>query len=224
MIIPEREATAAERAKWESVLQLAEQTKRQIFANVLRAENYKIVKSFAAAHGVTIGIMPDADQQRLVSVISEFNRIQRLISYVERLELGVRFENGEVSIVAPPSYTDDQIAALSGWFIPIAIGIVLLAGLIGKLHGLEDENEEIAAKYKAVLTASEKRICSDPYSSECKAWKEEKEPIKYQQNTGLIDRISSGITEIGQTAKKGLGIGLAIAIPLLAWSYFGARR
>jgi hypothetical protein len=221
MLIPERGPTQAEQKKWDDFVTRAEKVKRLTFANVLRAENAKIISAFAARRGLTLPTVSPVDQKRLVAVVAEFARIQRGIQAVERLELCVKFQNGEIDIMAPPWYTKEQIASynLSGWFVPIIIGIAALAGLIGRLYDIEQENTELAAKYDAVLKASEKRICDNPNSAECQEWQKEKEPTGYVKNVGVIDQIAGSISDFGKTAKKGIGIGLAIAVPLLAWSY-----
>ena len=225
MLIPERGPTLAEQKKWDEMLALAERVKKKTFENILRAENAKIISAFAARKGLSLPTVSAEDAKRLVAVVAEFARIQRGIQAVDRLELCVKFQNGDIDIMAPPWYTKEQIASynLSGWFIPIIIGIAALAGLIGRLYDIEEENTELAAKYDAVLKASEKRICDNPNSAECQDWQKEKEPTGYVKNVGIIDQIAGSISDFGKTAKKGVGIGLMIAIPLLAWSYLGKK-
>jgi hypothetical protein len=227
MLISERQATSVEKKKWDEVLRLAEQLKRYTYANVLRDENFKLISVFSARYGVQIPLMTADEIKRLNRNIEAFKRIYKAIQAVERLELGIYFAEDDVVIVAPSWYTSDQIASyqLSGWpFVLIAAGVAIVAGVIGYIHRLQSDNEELSSRYDAVLQASEKRICSDPTSAACQAWKKEKEPKAIKENEGIIASLTSGIAEIGQTAKKGLGIGLALAIPLLAWSYLGRRK
>lgn len=225
MLIPERGPTLAEQKKWDDMLLLAEKVKKKTFSNIVRAENVKIISAFGVRKGLLLPSISAVDAKRLVAVVAEFAQIQRGIQAVDRLELCVKFQNGDIDIMAPPWYTKEQIASynLSGWFVPIIIGIAALAGLIGRLYDIEKENNELAAKYDAVLKASEKRICDNPDSAECKEWQKEKEPSGYVKNEGIIGQIAGSISDFGKTAKKGVGIGLAIAIPLLAWSYLRAK-
>lgn len=217
--MPERAPTRAELRQWEKFLRDTDRVGRKILANSARSMMATRLTQFATKRGIDIPAIDPADEKKLVQVANDWRNIKRAIAHVENYDLGLRFRDGEIDIMAPPNYTPEQIAAmnLSGWFIPIVVGIVVVGGIVIRMLQLDEENDRLQANYDAMIAASEKRICADPGSADCKAWQVEKTETDYNQKASLIDEIKNSLSSVGQTAKTGIGVGLAIAVPLIAW-------
>ena len=109
---------------------------------------------------------------------------------------------------------------MQGFFIPVIVGLVLLAGVISRLIWVERENDDLSDKFNDILHKTDKTLCSDPSSPVCKDWQKTKSEKSYKENETLADTIKQAAASTG----RGLGIGLMIAIPLIAWSWFGRRK
>lgn len=187
-------------------------------ANSIRAN----MASSAIDYGNSVG-MPIAHDpawfDKLALIRKSANRNKRLIDAVNSERLGLRFNNGDMDIMAPASMTADEVAEYQalGWII-IVSGIVVLAGVVAYITWLQKENEDLKTKFNNLLFASDKTFCRDPNSSVCQKWVDRKARENFEAKKGTIEQLESGIKSVAQTAKKGLGIGIAIAIPLVLWS------
>lgn len=152
------------------------------------------------------------------------SRSKRLITAVEANILGLRFTKDDIDILAPPGMTDDEVAEYQslGWFLLVA-GIVVIYGVYKYTSWLLDENEDLATKLNNVLYAADSNFCADSKSAVCSLWLKKKQSQGFDKKKSAIEKLESGIKKIGEVAKTGIGVGLAIAIPLLAWSFFGRR-
>lgn len=222
----ERAPTSAERAQWQKAADLCDRVGRKIFANSARALNAEIIKRYAFKYNLQVPQLAADLTSRFQATANEWKKIRRAMSYVESYDLGVQFAAGDINIVAPPSYTKEQIQALnlSGWFIPIAVGFVIFAGVVARLYYIEKENDRLTAELETVIKASEKRICTDPNSAECKNWKLETESTDYLKNKGLIDEITESLASVGAAAKTGLGWGVAVLVLLFGLSFIRRSR
>lgn len=219
----ERAPTSAERAQWQKASDLADRVGRKIYANSARALNAEIIRKYGVQYMIVdLPQLPSNLTQRLQATAIEWKKIRRAMSYVESYDLGVQFQAGDINILAPASYTKEQIQALnlSGWFIPIAVGAVIFAGIIARLVYLEDENDELEAQLNTTIAASEKRICQNPNSAECKNWKVETEKTDYSKNVSLIDEIKNSLSAVGESAKSGIGWGAMIIVIAIGFSIF----
>lgn len=214
----ERIPTAAEQRKWNEFVILTDRVGRRILANSARSMNCRTITAFCTSRNIPVSDVSDLDA-RLTQLANEWRRIKKAIDYVHNYDLGVRITNGNIDIVAPANYTAEQIAAmgLSGWFLPILVGILVISGVGIKMLSLWEENDNLKNEYDTMIKASERRICEDPDSADCVAWKREKDETEYNKNKTLIDDIEESLTSVGTTIKKGLGVGALLAIPLLVF-------
>lgn len=218
--MPDRAPTKSERLRWAKFTDQMDRCGRLIWANSARSMQLAQLLAAGSRFGISLLSMRKADEKKLLDSATEWKRIKKASGLVESYELGLQFfADGEISIVAPSNYTKEQIQALnlSGWFIPIAIGIVVIGGVVGRMLLVESENKRLADAYDTMIKASEARICADPSSSACKSWQVEKDSTDYASRKSLIEEITDGLSEVGATIKGGMGIGLALAVPLIAW-------
>lgn len=221
MLYPERAPTNAEITKWSAFVKRVDKLQLSAVANVLRSKNLDILTEFCLTWGIAAPKISNSWKSELASTMNDIGRLKRAIYLVEQMELGVRFEpDGEITIMAPPDYTKEQIESygLGMWFVPIALGIIALGGVIARLIYLEGKEKELSS-CQQVLDETEKDICADPNSEACQAWNERKDRSGYGQNETVIESIGKSLKEFGKIAAKGAGIGIAIALGLAVWKF-----
>lgn len=221
----ERAPTGDEDRRWTEFKNMVDKAQRLSTANVLRAAIYDREKQIADKFGFEL---PDlsAEQKTALQNLADTNKLLKAIYLVERQDLGVRFEpNGDITIMAPSWYTQEQIQSygLGGFFIPIAIGIVVLAGIIGTLRYVNKTNEALQKKYDLAIDRADAGMCADPDSELCQKWEADKKTFNFNRTKTVIEEITEGAKEIGKTAKAGIGAGLAIGIALALWRVFATK-
>jgi hypothetical protein len=186
----------------------------------LQWKNIKLTHEFAKKNSIDLGEpdLPDfAD--RMFAALNKIESLKDAMCKVNQLDLGIRMtaDGKDLDIVQPKE-------SGFGWVIP-AIGISLIvAGAIKLWLELENEVDEISDKYNGVLEHSDKELCKDPTSKTCKDWKASKNANDYHKRESIIDSVKNALVSAGGVAKKGLGWGIALAIPLLIMMYAPTRR
>jgi hypothetical protein len=129
------------------------------------------------------------------------------------MEYGVRVttDGKDLEILQPQESTS------FGWIIPVALGAVVLAGLIARWVYLEKEVTFVHEQYNGILDRSDKKLCADPKSKTCADWKAIQTSGGYEKRQGIID---SALATIKGAAQTGISWGLAIAVPLAVFLIF----
>lgn len=215
---------AEQQRRWDKFKHLRRNCELLVNANVLRASMARSAVEFGIQYKQPILVNPDL-WQKLDLSIKSVNRSNRLITGVENEKLGVRFTKDDIDILAPKTMSEGEIEEYKqlGWII-IVVGVVVLAAGIAYTWWVTDENEKLKTEYNNILVASDQKFCADPNSAICKAWIERKNKENFAQKKSTIEKLESGITDFVDTAKKGVGAGLAVAIALIAFSWFGKKR
>lgn len=216
----ERPPTAQELALWKRAEQIARRVNLMSYVMKLQWKNIKLTHEFAKKNSIDLGEpdLPDfAD--RMFAALNKIESLKDAMCKVNQLDLGIRMtaDGKDLDIVQPKE-------SGFGWVIP-AIGISLIvAGAIKLWLELENEVDEISDKYNGVLEHSDKELCKDPTSKTCKDWKASKNANDYHKRESIIDSVKNALVSAGGVAKKGLGWGIALAIPLLIMMYAPTRR
>jgi hypothetical protein len=218
----ERAANASEIALWNKAQKLAQRTTILVYLAKLQWQQIKLTHEFAVAQKIALGEpdLPDL-ADRMFSAIKEVEKLQTNMCEVNKMTLGLRpSANGkDLDIVRPESIE------FSGWWIPAAIAAVVVTGIIARWYYLEGEVSEITAKYNGVITRSDMALCGEDKSSQlCQDWEKAKASGDYYKRETIIDSVKNAAKSVGKTASKGLGAGLALAIPLLIWLYAPRRQ
>jgi len=217
----ERSPTSQEIALWNK----AETMKRRavLYGYMVRLQYSNLIRiaKFAKSNDISIN-EPDlpALEVRMLSALKAIEALRLDHCDVNGLKLGVSpSANGnDLDIVKPPTLSFGAI------WIPIAIGVVIVGGIIARWAHLETEVGKISEKYNGVLRRADANLCSDPNSALCKDWEETKLSGGYAKNETLIDSVKNAVTKVGSFAAKGLGAGLLIAIPVLLMMYLPRRK
>jgi hypothetical protein len=213
----DRAPTLFELERWRGLLNQLDRSQRAHGRAFCLLSNVAIAAKFLSTRGIVLPYFSAAPglEQQFLKVSAELEKITDMIRDVEDGTLGARWQGGDFDIIQPPS-----ASGMQGFFIPVIVGLVLLVGVITRLIWVEKENNELSDKFNDILTKTDKTLCSDPSSQVCKDWKKTKSEKSYKENETLADTIKRAAASTGE----GLGIGLMIAIPLLAWSWFGRKR
>ena len=207
--------TAAQVALWNRFKQVAKRADLEIRANKLRAVNLALGVQFAKRNQIALPFdaVPLLEQMKRIDAKNE--RLKRTIMAVELEELGLRFRNNDIDIMAHPGTSPDVVAKyqLSGWPIIIA-GIVVVTVVIAWLAALRQQNAEIGPKLSGMVDDVDSLLCGDPADPKCVEWNKIKEQNKYHERENLIDSIEKAAKQFPDTVKKVAGIGLAVVIPL----------
>lgn len=159
-------------------------------------------------------------------------KLKKMISDVEDERLGVRFTKDDIDIMAPIDWNEDQIAEYSlGAFWIIATGIVVASAVIAYGRWLYEREQEATKDYNRVLNVVDNKFCNDPNSAICRTWTNLKKLQNFEPKKTTIkileDGISSAVQSVKdtvQSVKTSAIIGLAIAIPLILFSFLGNRK
>lgn len=208
---------------WNQAMQIARRVGLKAYIAKLQWANILIIHEFAFANSIELGEpdLPDV-ADRMFSALKTIETLKSSMCRVENLELGIRVSgNGsDIDIVQPKA----QSFGLVAWVMP-AIGVALIiAGVIGRWIELEKEIDDVSTRYNEVIDKADKALCTNPDSDLCKNWKTTKVEKNYNKRESLIDSVKNALVSAGSTAKKGLGWGIALLLPLLALMYLPRRR
>jgi hypothetical protein len=220
----ERPPTASEIALWDKAMKLAQRTNLLSYAVKLQWAQIKLTHAFAQKKQVALGEpdLPDL-ADRMFAALKEIEFLKDLCCRVNQLELGIRLsaDGKDLDIVQP-----EETGELSfGWVLPAILGVVLVVGIIARWAFLEREVSEISAKYNGVINRADDALCKkNPDSDICHDWENSKKSGGYYKRETIIDSVKNALVSAGSTAKKGLGIGMALLLPLLALMYLPRRK
>lgn len=216
----ERGPTAKEQTLWNRAQETAK--KINLLSYIVKAQyrNIILTHQYATENKVTLDEpeLPDLEE-RMLKALLEIEDLKNIMCDVNQLELGIRMNAAgtDLDIVEPTEKT-------LGWVLPAVIGAVIVVGIIARWAHLEKEVSEITARYNGILKRSDIALCENPDSEQCKKWETAKQTGGYYKRETIIESVKSAVASAGKVAKKGLGAGLALAIPLLLWMYLPRRR
>jgi hypothetical protein len=216
----ERPPTAKELSMWESAEKIARRA--TLLSHIVKNQwmNIKVTHAFAKSASIELGEpdLPDyAD--RMFAVLNKIEPLTDAMCKVNQLELGIKISSSgnDLDIVQPQDTS-------FGWVIPVIGVSLIVAGVIGLWKELSDDLEEITVKYNGVLKKADALICKNPNDKICKDWEKSKKENNYYKRESIIDSVKSALVSFGGAAKKGLGWGVALLLPVLALLYLPRRR
>lgn len=220
----ERPPTSEEISMWEKAEKIAKRVNLLSYIVKNQWMNIKVTHAFAKSASIELGEpdLPDyAD--RMFAVLNKIEPLKDAMCKVNQLELGIRVSASgtDLDIVKPEE-------SGFGWIVTIAAGIagvtLIAAGIIGLWREQNQELEEITEKYNAVIKKADALLCTNPDQKICKEWEKTKKEKNYYKRESIIDSVKSALVSFGGAAKKGLGWGVALLLPVLALLYLPRRR
>jgi hypothetical protein len=216
----ERAPTAKELSLWDKAQKLAKRVNLTSYILKNQYRNIILTHKFATKQKITLNEpdLPEIEERMLIA-FEEIESLKNIMCEVNQLELGVRMNAAgtDLDIVEPTEKT-------LGWVLPAVLGAVVIVGIIARWAHLEKEVSEVTAKYNGILRRSDLALCENPDSEQCKKWETAKQTGAYYKRETIIESVKSAVATAGTVAKKGLGVGLALAIPLLIWMYMPRRK
>lgn len=217
----ERGPTQQESSLWDRAQSHAKRVIALSYALKLQYKNLLLEHQFAKENGITLSEKEDlaSMETRLLTAISQISTLKDVMCDVNQLELGVRLSSTgtDLDVIDPPTQT-------LGWIIPAVAGAVIVAGIIARWAYLENEVGDLSDKYNGVIRRADQALCADPTSQTCADWKATKQNGAYYQRETVIDKIKSAASYAGQKITTGIGAGIALLIPLLAFLYLPRKR
>lgn len=215
--------TASKDRLWRKFLHEANNVDLLTQANTIRAQMVLTALEFGVMVKQPLTVNPES-LAKIDQLNKANNRNHRLISGVEIKKLGLRFSADDFDILASQGLSADEIAEYQalGW-IPIAIGVVILSSALMYMGFLTQENENLKAEYNKLLNTADSKFCALPNSATCQAWNQTKQTENFEQKKTAIEKLESGVSDFVDTIKKGAGVGIAVAIALIAFSYLGKK-
>ena len=213
----ERKPTASELALWDKARIKARRVSLLLYACQLQLQNLYQASLFAKENGVSIPEFPTELETHFLNLKKEAASILTAQRDVENNVLAVQFNNGDIDIVDP----SQQFGAV---WIPIAIGAVVVAGIIARWAYLEKETDKLEKQYNGLLRHTDNELCADPTSATCEKWKEKKKSGGYYKRTTIVEDIKDSIGSAVTTAKTGLGVGVVAIIAIVAVGLFLKAR
>lgn len=217
----ERPPTSQEMALWLKAEKTAKKVNLLSYLAKQQYTNLKLTHEFATANKVELSEpeLPDLID-RMYAALSEIEELKDRMCSVNQLDLGIRISsNGnDLDIVQP------QQTGTLGWVIPAVIGAAVVIGIIARWAHLEVEVSEITNRYNGILKRSDMALCKDPNSDLCKNWQKAKSSGGYDRRTTIIESVKDALVSAGTAAKKGLGAGIALLIPFLAYLYLPRKK
>jgi hypothetical protein len=216
----ERPPTSEEISMWEKAEKIAKRVNLLSYIVKMQWLNIKVTHAFAKSASIELGEpdLPDyAD--RMFAVLNKIEPLKDAMCKVNQLELGIKISSSgnDLDIVQPQDTS-------FGWVIPVIGVSLIVAGVIGLWKELSDDLEEITQKYNGVLKKADALICKNPNDKICKDWENSKKENNYYKRESIIDSVKSALVSFGGAAKKGLGWGVALLLPVLALLYLPRRR
>ena len=218
----ERPPTDQELALWDRAEQLMRRCVLKGYAARLKHAQIIAAAKHGAKYGTTINIPEMADlETRMNAALTEIEDLRRYHCDVNGLHLGVRLsaDGKDLDILSPAPMSMGAI-----WIPMIAIGAVILVGIIARWVYLESEVQEVNNKYNGVISKANMALCENPDSDMCKDWNKSKQTGDYYKRQTLLDKVESAVTTVGKAAKSGLSWGVMLAIPMLLYLYAPRRK
>lgn len=212
--------------KWKSFKRQGRSVNLLVKATYLSVQNALAQQAFAKEHELELSAFSPL-HQKTKSLVKIDRALQNIITDVELELLGLRFTNGDFDILAPQGITGDALARYQptslGW-IPLVVGVVVVAGAVGWIAWLRMENETLVDDYNELLEETDNKFCADPNSDICQTWLQRKIEVAYEERESTIDKIAREAAELGKTLKTGAHWGLVIGIPLVLWALFARKQ
>lgn len=204
----ERNPLESEIAAWNAVKKTAHVVTLRERIIVLTLANISLAQRFCSDNGIVFEW--DINTNDFVAVQNEIRKLKSAMRGVDDNVFALQFVGNDIDVVRPPK------ADLGAIWIPIAIGALIIGGIIMRWAQLEKETTQLSDHYNGILRQANKKLCKDPSSKMCADWQATKASGGYNKRETVIGNIKDAIAGTGTAVKKGLGLGALIALPILA--------
>ena len=222
----ERLPNAKEREMWERAMKIATRTVQRAYLLKYQWTQIKTIAAFAKKAGAVIEEPKIAElADRMFAALKEIEFLKDVMCQVNQNKLGVRMsENGQDLDIVQPGESEPVLEGDFGWIIPVIILAIIVIGIIARWIYLEDEVGDLNDQFDGVIERSDKALCKDPNSQQCKDWLKTKADSSYYKRETIIDKLKNAAAGAGGFVKSNLKWGLIVAVPLLLMLYAPRRK
>lgn len=195
-------------------------------SNGIRLNLMQAAVDFGSQNGITVSHNPE--DLKYVDVTRKFvNRSKRLIDAVELEELALRFTHNDIDIMAPPGTTSDEIAqyqSLDFFIVATITYVVVWSSIYAATTYALDHSEKLATTNNNQIYKNDMNFGTHKDPQIRQRWKEMKKEKDFQPKKSIIGDLMDGIQGLGDFMKKKAGMGLVIAVPVIAALLFLSLR
>lgn len=179
------------------------------------AENCAMAVQFAHSKNLAPTVDITGLLSELQAVRGRREKLKEAILGVELEKLGLRFQGGDIDLMAESGTSGDVVAhyQLTGWHIILA-GIVVGGAIIAYMAALRHQNHELHGKLSGITDDMNALLCGDSSSALCAEWEAAREQNGYNQRENMIDQAQAAADALPDVVKKAASWGLSIGIPL----------
>lgn len=208
----ERSPTVSELSSWNEAGKISDRVLLVSHICDLTLMNIGLASDFCLQKNISLPGFDKSILNRYTSIRKEIYSIRESMRQVEDNVYACQFSHGDIDIVDPPNQ------AMGAIWIPIAIGALIVGGIIARWVQLERETGELSDQFNGVLKRADDHLCADPSSEACIDWETAKAKGGYYKRETVIGNIKDAIKGTGKAVKTGLGIGALAVIPILAFA------
>jgi hypothetical protein len=222
----ERLPNAKEREMWERAMKIATRTIQRAYLLKYQWAQVKTISDFAKKAGAALDEPRIAElADRMFAALKEIEVLKDVMCKVNQNELGIRVSaDGHDLDVVQPGEGEPVLEGNLGWIIPVIVVAIIVLGIIARWIYLEGEVGDLNDQFDGVIERSDKALCKDPNSQQCKDWRKTKAESSYHKRETIIDKLKNAAGGAGGWFKSKLGWGLIIAVPLFMLLYAPRRK
>lgn len=210
----QRAPTQNDLARWKRLLSEHDRATSALDRAALLLSNIYTTWTFAKAEGVSLPpFNPDLEAQYF-DHSNAIHNLTRAIRLVQDKQAGIRLsEANDLDIVEPQQ-------SLSGFIIPVIVGIVILAGAIGTAIYQSSVATKLGNEYRKILFDTNSIFCQNPKSELCQKWTAYKAKQKYETNLKAADSLGETLKKGVKAVAGGLATGLLVAVAAIVFMRF----
>lgn len=210
----QRAPTSNELSRWKRLLDNHDRATSAIDRAGLLLHNIYTTWSFSSDVGISLpSFDPDLEAQYFESR-NAIHDITKAIRLVQDKQAGIRPAGAsDLDILEPQQ-------SLSGFIIPVIVGIVILAGAIGTAIYQSSVATKLGNEYRKILFDTNSIFCQNPKSELCQKWTAYKAKQKYETNLKAADSLGETLKKGVKAVAGGLATGLLVAVAAIAFMRF----
>jgi hypothetical protein len=208
--------TPIENRTWDQWCDSVKKYDRAVLANELRAANLDLSYRFARENSIPLAWLSTVDVHNLETHRRNADRFKDIVNHVHSRRFGLRFRGtGDFDVLALAGTKAEAIQqyrpeTLGAAFIPILIGVLVVAAAVALIRYLQGENEVLGQKLDRAVRDADSKFCKDPNSPICKTWLERKKIEGYDKRQSAIDSLIETVKSGAAGLAKAVAIGIGI--------------
>lgn len=220
ILVPSRDATPKEREIWERAKREVRRLNLTILQGRIMLTQVIDAHNIANTNGVNLGIDISGLARNIAWLEQQGSEYAQAVSWVDQRKLAIAVHGGDVDIIYP-----EQYQPFDGIVVVAAVaGVALLVGFIALNIVAMAKAQEQNAQLRQAKKSADEILCSDASSPQCQQWQRKKQSTAYKEKDGMIKSLGKNIVKLGKKVGGGLSMGVALAVPLVAFMLARGKR